>query len=125
MSESAIQLITGQLRSIEELMREERDKSGRSREKMHDKLDALEKEQATKFQEMARSMEESGVRIAALERSMLIMSPTVQEFVDLKTNAQVAGRLGKFLWKVGGVILAMAAGVASMWAAFWSYFNWR
>lgn len=125
MSESAIQLITGQLRSIEELMREERDKSGRSREKMYDKLDALEKEQATKFQEMARSMEESGVRIAALERSMLIMSPTVQEFVDLKTNAQVAGRLGKLLWKTGGVILAIAAGAASMWTAFWSYFNWR
>lgn len=125
MTESAIQLITGQLRSIEELMREERDRSSRSREKMYDKLDALEKEQATKFQEMSKAMEEQANRVAALERSMVIMSPTVQEFVDLKTNAQVAGRLGKFLWKMGGIILAMAAGAASMWAAFWSHFNWR
>lgn len=125
MTESAIQLITGQLRSIEELMREERDKSCRSREKMYDKLDALEKEQATKFQEMSKAMEEQANRVAALERSMVIMSPTVQEFVDLKTNAQVAGRLGKFLWKMGGIILAMAAGAASMWTAFWTHFNWR
>lgn len=106
-------------------MREERDRSSQSREKMYDKLDALEKEQTTKFQEMSKAMEEQANQVAALERSMVIMSPTVQEFVDLKTTAQVAGRLGKFLWKMGGIILAMVAGAASMWAAFWTHFKWR
>lgn len=125
MTESAIQLITGQLRSIEELMREERDKSSRSREKMYDKLDALEKDSATKFADVIKQLLDQADRVAALERSMVIMSPTVQEFVNLKTNAQIAGRLGKFLWKTGGIILAMAAGAASMWAAFWTHFNWR
>lgn len=125
MPEAIVQLITRQLTSIEEHMKEERAKSSASRERMYEKLDKLEAEQEKRFNETSVTLQQQGDRIAALERSMVIMSPTVQEFVELKTNAQVAGRLGKFLWKTGGVVLAMAAGAAGMWATFWTYFNWR
>ena len=39
--------------------------------------------------------------------------------------AQIAGKLGAALRRFGQVVMAAAAGSAAMWAAFWTYFQWK
>lgn len=125
MTDTAITIMLRQIGSLEDLFKEERQTARNSRERLYSKLEEIEKRSDTEFDLIKKEQQVQGDRIAALERSMVIMSPTVQEFVELKTNAQVAGRLGKLLWKLGGIIMAAAAGAAAMWAAFWTHFQWR
>lgn len=113
-SDPAMQLVIDRLSSIEAQMREDRTNAAASRARMYEKQEATEK-----------IIRELGSRVENVERSMLTMHPTVQEFVALKANAQVAGKLGAALWKTGQFIMAVAAGAAAMWAAFWTYFQWK
>lgn len=113
-SDPAMQLVIDRLSSIEAQMREDRTNSAASRARMYEKLDGTDK-----------VLRELGSRVENVERSMLTMHPTVQEFVALKTNAQIAGKLGAALWRFGQVVMAAAAGAAAMWAAFWTYFQWK
>ena len=113
-NDAALALIIDRLQNIDKRMEHAERNASMSRQRMYDKLDTVEREQ-----------DKAGARFEKLETAILTMSPTVAEFVALKTNAQVAGKLGRFLWRLGGIVLAIAAAVATMWAAFWTHFNWR
>lgn len=62
-------------------------------------------------------------KVERLDSSVQAMSPTVQEFVTMKQQAQGAGKLGSFLWSSGRIILAAAAGAAGYWAAWAAWFK--
>lgn len=114
MTDMAIQLIAERLTSIEANQREERTAASNSRGRMYEKMEALEKAQAATLG-----------RVDKLESAITSMSPTVAEIVALKVQAQGAGKVGRALWSIGKWLIAAAAGAASMWAAFWAYFEWK
>lgn len=78
-----------------------------------------------KLEGMEKRLDRIEFRQEAAEKSLGLMSPTVQEFATMKMQAQGAGRMGAILWKLGGWILAAAAGAAGMWSAFSSHFPWK
>lgn len=51
-------------------------------------------------------------RMDALEKNLNQMSPTVAEFLTYKEQVRGAGRLGKLLWFVGGLVLSAAVTVS-------------
>jgi len=52
-------------------------------------------------------------RIDALEKTMSSQAPTIAEFLTYKEQVRGAGKLGKALWMLGGIILSAAAGVVA------------
>lgn len=62
-------------------------------------------------------------KVEGLEKSVAGMSPTVQEFVTMKQQAQVAGKLGSLLWNTGRILLAAAAGAAAYLASMSAWFK--
>lgn len=47
-------------------------------------------------------------RTESLEKQMVEASPTLREFTAIKNRVEGAGKLGKFLWVLGGIILSAA-----------------
>lgn len=78
-----------------------------------------------KLEGMEKRLDRIEFRQEVAEKNLGIMSPTVQEFATMKMQAQGAGKMGAFLWKLGGLILAAAAGAAGMWSAFSAHFPWK
>lgn len=101
---SAVLLILDRLKSIDETMAEERKSSAVSRQRVYDKLD--------KTDHMISKIEN---RVERLEHAITTMSPTVAEFLTYKAQVQGAGKLGKFLWWIGGLLLGAAAALATQW----------
>lgn len=58
------------------------------------------------------SVEKLGWRIDALEKTMTTQAPTIAEFLSYKEQVRGAGKLGKILWVIGGIILGWAATIA-------------
>lgn len=101
---SAVLLILDRLKNIDETMRAERQSSALSRQRMYDKLEQTD-----------TKMEKIENRVERLEHAITTMSPTVAEFLTYKAQVQGAGRLGKFLWWIGGMVLSAAVALASGW----------
>lgn len=101
---SAVLLILDRLKNIDETMRAERQSSALSRQRMYDKLEQTD-DKIDKIEN----------RVERLEHAITTMSPTVAEFLTYKAQVQGAGRLGKFLWWIGGVVLGAAVALASGW----------
>lgn len=101
---SAVLLILDRLKNIDETMRAERQSSALSRQRMYDKLEQTDDK-----------MGKIENRVERLEHAITTMSPTVAEFLTYKAQVQGAGRLGKFLWWIGGMILGAAVALASGW----------
>lgn len=102
--------LTEGMRNIEREMAEARASRGRQFEK----LEGIE-----------RRLDKIEFRQEAMEKNLGVMSPTVAEFATMKMQAQGAGRFGVFLWKLGGLILAAAAGAAGMWTAISNHLPWK
>lgn len=64
------------------------------------------------------SVEKLTWRIDALEKTMNSQAPTIAEFLTYKEQVRGAGKLGRVLWMLGGIILSAAAGLVAwvMWA---------
>lgn len=101
---SAVLLILDRLKNIDETMRAERQSSALSRQRMYDKLEQTDDK-----------MGKIENRVERLEHAITTMSPTVAEFLTYKAQVQGAGRLGKFLWWIGGMVLGAAVALASGW----------
>ena len=101
---SAVLLILDRLKNIDETMRAERQSSALSRQRMYDKLEQTDDK-----------MGKIENRVERLEHAITTMSPTVAEFLAYKAQVQGAGRLGKFLWWIGGMVLGAAVALASGW----------
>ena len=105
MESNLVTLLTSRLDSIDRAISEEKRDSADSRRRMYEKLEAQD-----------RMMEKVLVRLEPLEALTSPMSPTVSEFVTMKTQVQGAGKAGLFLWRAGGFLLSVAAGAAGMLA---------
>jgi len=77
-----------------------------------------------KLEEQGRALLETKHELEAVKKDVAHLSdtveatkPTLAEFANLKAQAKGAGRLGRFLWFLGGVVLFAAAWLASRWDA--------
>lgn len=111
---SAVLLILDRLKNIDETMRAERQSSALSRQRMYDKLEQTD-DKIDKIEN----------RVERLEHAITTMSPTVAEFLTYKAQVQGAGKLGKFLWWLGGILLGAAAALATQWHNVVSWFTPR
>lgn len=109
---AALAMVAERLRSIDNQMQEDRRTSSASRQRMYDKLENTD-----------NNIEKLAVRVDALERSLTSISPTVTEFLAYKEQVRGAGKLGRFLWTLGGFILTAAASVAATYAWLASFFT--
>ena len=105
MDQALVTMISGQLDSINRSIADERRDSAESRRRVYEKLEGQDK-----------SLERLDARVQTLENAILTMSPTVAEFVTMKAQAHGAGKLGKFLWLSGKLLLAAAASAVTTWA---------
>jgi len=85
-----------------------------SRGRMYEKIDATN----DKIELTNSKVDKLGWRLDALEQTMNNQAPTIAEFLTYKEQVRGAGRLGKFLWAMGGIILGAAASLAS-------WLNWK
>lgn len=76
-----------------------------------------------KVEAVARELLLLTTKVENLEHTVSSMSPTVQEFVTMKQQAQGAGKLGAFLWSAGRILLAGAAAAAAYWASMSAWFK--
>lgn len=112
MDDAHVTLIMGRLDSIERSIVEEKRDSAESRRRVYEKLEGQDRS----LQQQDRKLERIDTRVETLEKAILTMSPTVAEFVTMKTQAQGAGKLGKFVWSAGKLVIAGAASAAATWA---------
>lgn len=102
--------LSASMQNIEREMAEARE----SRRRQFEKLEGME-----------RRLDRIEFRQENTEKTLGVMSPTVQEFATMKMQAAGAGKMGALLWKLGGWILAAAAGAAAYWSAISSHFPWK
>lgn len=91
------------IRNIEKQLNEARD----SRQQVYTKLESTD-----------RKVDHLVWRVDALEKNLTMISPTVQEFVTYKTQAEGAGKMGRALWWFGGIVLSFSAGAAGVYQWF-------
>ena len=111
---SAVLLILDRLKNIDETMRAERQSSALSRQRVYAKLEQTDDK-----------IDKIKNRVERLEHAITTMSPTVAEFLAYKAQVQGAGKLGKFLWWLGGILLSAAAALATQWHNIVSWFTAR
>lgn len=112
MDQALVTMISGQLDSINRSIADERRDSAESRRRVYEKLEKQDD-----------SLTRLDARVQTLETAILTMSPTVAEFVTMKTQAQTAGKLGVFVWSTGKVVIATVAGAAATWAWLAGFFG--
>lgn len=94
-------------------MADDRRESGESRRRVHEKIDIV-----------SREVLDLTMKVKNANDAIEGMSPTVAEFVMMKTQAQGAGKLGSALWTAGRILLATASAAAGYWAAVSGWFRW-
>lgn len=112
MEDALVALLTSRLDSIDRSISEEKRDSAESRRRVYEKLEHQD-----------RKIEKILNRLEALEDVTSSMSPTIAEFVTMKTQVVGAGRLGSMLWKAGGYIMTAAVSFASAWAWITGFFS--
>ncbi|WP_319519708.1 DUF1515 family protein [uncultured Martelella sp.] len=71
---------------------------------------------------MHRRQEEQGQKLVAIEhrlgsveKSVSDAAPTLEDYAMTKAKVEGAGALGRFLWTLGGVLLAIALWIVARW----------
>lgn len=54
-------------------------------------------------------------RIQTLEKEVAAFAPTSREYERFRERAIGAGTLGRWLWRLGGLLISAAAGAAAAW----------
>jgi len=67
------------------------------------------KQQYAAIEEIRGTLVSFDSRMTTVEENLTKFEPTIEEFISIKTKVVGAGKLGKFLWAVGAIILALAA----------------
>lgn len=104
MDEVHVTLILSKFDEINRQLADDRRDSAESRRRMYERQDQIATNVAT-----------ISNRVDGLEKSVNHMSPTVAEYLDYKSQVRGAGKLGKFLWFLGGIILTVAAALVTSW----------
>ena len=95
--------VLAKLESIENEMHDAKEARG----KVYERIEATN-----------QKVDHLGWRMDALEKTMNNQAPTIAEFLTYKEQVKGAGRLGKFLWAAGGLILGAAVSVSG-------WFHWK
>jgi len=95
--------VLAKLESIENEMHDAKEARG----KVYERIEATN-----------QKVDHLGWRMDALEKTMNSQAPTIAEFLTYKEQVKGAGRLGKFLWAAGGLILGAAVSVSG-------WFHWK
>lgn len=66
------------------------------------------KAQYSSIESIKGSVTSLNSRMGSVEDSLTKFAPTIEEFINIKAKVIGAGRLGKWLWIVGGVLLTAA-----------------
>lgn len=80
-----------------------------SRKVLYSKIDEVTKQN---FSMLLKQQELEG-RLKALEVSLGVVQPTINEFVTMRERARGAGALGRWLWAIGGAVLTIAFWIVS------------
>lgn len=121
MEQSIVALITSRLDAIDRQITEERRDSSESRRRVYEKLE----NQDAKLDAQDRKLERVDTRLETLEKSLLTLSPQVADYVQTKQKVVGAGRMGVWLWRIGGFVLTAASGAAGAWAWMQGLFSGR
>lgn len=87
----------------------------RSIEASQSRAEASRKEQYDSIHQLVIVTERLSDRLDALEKKFEEISPTLTEYTTMKTQAVGAGKLGRFLWAAGTVIMGLAVWLATFW----------
>jgi len=96
----------GKLDAIEQKLSD----AEKSRGKMYDKIEATN----GKIDDTNSKVDKLTWRLDALEATMNKQAPTIAEFLTYKEQVRGAGKLGRILWIVGGILLGWASYVAGL-----------
>jgi hypothetical protein len=85
-------------------------------EKQLEKAETGRKQTYERLESIDRKVDHLDWRVADLEKKLNVMSPTVDEFVSYKSQAQGAGKLGTVIWRLAGYALTAAGSAVAMYA---------
>lgn len=114
MDEVHVTLILSKFDEINRTLAEDRRDSAENRRRMYERQDAIAQNVAT-----------VASRVDGLEKSVNSMSPTVAEYLEYKSQVRGAGKLGKFLWFIGGLLLSAAVSLYAGWSWLASLFRMK
>ena len=95
----------------------------RSIEASQSRAEVSRKEQYENIHQLVLVTSKLSDRLNALEKKFEEISPTLTEYNTMKTQAVGAGRLGRFLWAAGTVIMGLAVWVATFWDNIVKFLN--
>lgn len=112
--DQAVTIILNRLDGLDRKVDDFRKSSEESRGRLHDKVNAT-------------NIQIAGLtaRVEIAEKAITGMSPTISEFLTYKEQVRGAGKLGRGLWWLGGVILAGAASLSAFITWLLSTFTWK
>lgn len=102
MDDRLFNVIMNRLDKIENTIAEQSSASSLSRQRIYEKAEQTD-----------RKLERVGIEVENVKEVLTTIQPTVQEFVAYKAQVVGAGRLGRGLWWIGGLILTAAASIVS------------
>lgn len=106
MTDSARDMAIGKLSGQLEMIIQSNTEAATSRKHMHEKMEEI----GTDIHTLKNDVKKLGERVGNLE-------PSVEDYVTKQKQVQGAGKLGKALWVIGGVVLAAAGW---LYAAYYS-----
>lgn len=112
MSETVVSIIMGGITDIKQSIAEDKRDATESRRRVYDKLE-----------DQSRAMYELTARVATVESSVASMAPSVAEFNSMRTKAAGAGKLGRFLWVTGGIVLSWALWIVTSFSSITAWFK--
>lgn len=112
MDEVHVTLILSKFDEINRQLADDRRDSAESRRRMYERMDVMQgdvRDLKQKSSETAKAVED--------------LVPKVKRFADMEAQAKGAGRLGRALWWIGGVLIGIAAYLYSIKAQLLSLFR--
>lgn len=73
------------------------------------------KRQYESQEKMSREMLDISYRLQTVEKQVEAFAPTSREYEQMRDRAIGAGTLGRWLWRIGGLLISAAAGAAAAW----------
>lgn len=98
-------LIETQSRMIESLI-SQGEQAAESRKRVYETQEKIERE-----------MIHLNHRLDAVEQKVEKITPTTEEYQNVRDKVVFAGRLGRWLWATGKVLISAAAGATAYWYA--------
>lgn len=111
--------LEGSIESLIKIVERSDDTSSESRKRVYEKLEGL----GTGMRQIEGKIDRAEQDIQDLKERVSGIEPSVAEYRVWVTRVGTARWLGKTLWAIGGVLLALAAFIVSGWDAIMKFFR--